>query len=148
MHEGAPCNSNWLCPAVTPPHRQGAAPPRGGAVLRRPAGLLRKEEGAFPAQLNTSAIGDKLKTPELKAARPKRRQTPDYYRVAAPPASCSVSAETFESVGVCAAPGVGPRECGENAIFFMEVTYPTSRTANWKHASRQRDEFLGVDELG
>ncbi len=33
--------------------------------------VLRKEEGAFPAQVNTSAIEDKLKTSRLKAARPK-----------------------------------------------------------------------------
>lgn len=33
--------------------------------------VLTKEEGAFPAQVNTSAIEDKLNTSKLKAASPK-----------------------------------------------------------------------------
>uniref|UniRef100_A0AAZ1XZ35 Adenosine 3'-phospho 5'-phosphosulfate transporter 1 n=1 Tax=Oreochromis aureus TaxID=47969 RepID=A0AAZ1XZ35_OREAU len=89
--------------------------------------LLSKEEVAFPAQVNTSAIEEKSKTSDLKAISLKENST-SLFRHFSPGGSAGlhgVSRRGRLSLSACVLRRVSATECGENAFFLTEVSYLT-----------------------
>lgn len=87
--------------------------------------LLSKEEVAFPAQVNTSAIEEKSKTSDLKATSLKENST-SLFRHFSPGGSAGlhgVSQRGRLSLSACVLRRVSATECGENAFFLTEVIF-------------------------
>lgn len=85
--------------------------------------VMRKEEGAFPGKVNTSAIEAKLKTSALRLVRKKTALNIIKYPYLPDPCDLMLcySGDVWVCRRVCCARS-RVRECGENASFFMEVT--------------------------
>lgn len=101
---------------------------REGAVISRQhpvVMLLSKEEVAFPAKVNTSAIEEKSKTSDLKATSLKENSISlfSHFSPGGPTGLHGVSQRGRLSLSACVLRRVSATECRENAFFLTEVIF-------------------------